>query len=417
MRLTGRSIAIFALFFFVMSGDFQISLSPLLAVDFRVKWATLAFVVITLLVFPGRARMSWTGLNLVFFVTSILALVTVLGSLSWTPSLSDGLRAFEGYAFTLLVVFLGNLCLRRFVEASEAAQTIAKLFLATGLIYSSLIFFIAWTTGGRGSILIGGPNVATRIVFFALMSALYLWALTKNMLYVSLVPILAISVILLGSRGGIVGAVVTGLSFLVLSIGRIRPSLIKATVLVVCGFAVARLSPIWPTVERVFITRVVNLLILTPHTAGRNFFWDQSLTYIGTSPIVGMGLGSHYYLMGHYPHNVFLEVLLNAGLLAFAPFLASVVCALIVLYRARSSPSLPIAILPLYMMIVGSFSGDMHDFRFFFLWSMIACSLMRLTPKTGHLRTHDNSFFCSYSLGCRDDVSSECVRCESGQRP
>lgn len=56
------------------------------------------------------------------------------------------------------------------------------------------------------------------------------------------------------------------------------------------------------------------------HDSNRNVIWDQVITRISESPILGNGIGSDWYFIGGYCHNFFLEITLHYGFLVAGIF-------------------------------------------------------------------------------------------------
>jgi O-antigen ligase len=86
----------------------------------------------------------------------------------------------------------------------------------------------------------------------------------------------------------------------------------------------------------------------------------ESAHLIGEKPF-GFGLGATFDLVGFYPHNIFLEIALSAGLLATLPLLA--IC-WILLRRSvtaidERSVYLPLSLVAMYMLLTWNVSFDL----------------------------------------------------------
>lgn len=111
-------------------------------------------------------------------------------------------------------------------------------------------------------------------------------------------------------------------------------------------------------------------------TSGRDILYSTAIKYIAQKPLLGYGLFGMWKKMGFYPHNLFLEVLLQGGILYLFVFL-------ILIYlsynKFRSLVKLNneiiiIGILSLYPLVQLLFSGSyltnsMFWFCFSFIWS------------------------------------------------
>ena len=74
---------------------------------------------------------------------------------------------------------------------------------------------------------------------------------------------------------------------------------------------------------------------------------------------------------GNYPHNLFLEIMLDLGIIGIILIIPILVIGAMSLLRSTNQKYVYVSILPLYMIIVQQFSGDLYDFRFFFFWTIL----------------------------------------------
>jgi O-antigen ligase len=132
----------------------------------------------------------------------------------------------------------------------------------------------------------------------------------------------------------------------------------------------------------------------TGSATARLDFYTATLKAIPEDPIFGRGIGSwsvFYYgqdVRG-YPHNLFLEIAFEQGLVglgALLLLLAAVGGAVFWLWRETKSQYLVVGMMVLYCITVGMFSGDLDDNRL--LWSWIGmtaavCRTVRLQQATG----------------------------------
>lgn len=86
----------------------------------------------------------------------------------------------------------------------------------------------------------------------------------------------------------------------------------------------------------------------------------ESAHLIGAKPF-GFGLGATFDLVGFYPHNIFLEIALSAGLLATLPLLA--ICWILLRRSAiaigERSVYLPLCLAAMYMLLTWNVSFDL----------------------------------------------------------
>jgi O-antigen ligase len=88
--------------------------------------------------------------------------------------------------------------------------------------------------------------------------------------------------------------------------------------------------------------------------------YTHSAHLIGAKPF-GFGLGATFDLVGFYPHNIFLEIALSAGLLATLPLLA--ICWILlrrwVTAVSERSVYLPLCLVAMYMVLAWNVSFDL----------------------------------------------------------
>jgi O-antigen ligase len=125
-------------------------------------------------------------------------------------------------------------------------------------------------------------------------------------------------------------------------------------------------------------------------SAGKRLnFYRATLNAIPDHLLLGAGVGSWatFYWGSdsrNYPHDLFLEIAFEQGLLglaAFVVFLLLVAAAIFRLLRESRSHFLALGLMVLYCVLVGMFSGDLDDNRVLFLWigvTLATCSTVRL---------------------------------------
>lgn len=93
----------------------------------------------------------------------------------------------------------------------------------------------------------------------------------------------------------------------------------------------------------------------------RFYVYMKSVDLILSNPF-GYGLQSYYKLLGFYPHNIFIEVLLSSGILAFVIFFMLFIYALLNAIKMWSHQDLNIyAIVFVYFAIQWNFSYDLSS--------------------------------------------------------
>lgn len=93
--------------------------------------------------------------------------------------------------------------------------------------------------------------------------------------------------------------------------------------------------------------------------SSRNDLKMSALSYIYESPFLGYGLGSCFYLIGIYSHNIFLDIMLESGALGLLAFLFIMMLCIKQLMRMKKTDShySLIVLLFMYALTLNMFSG------------------------------------------------------------
>ena len=339
----------------------------------------LAFVSITSIVLLNRRQKSLnTGLNsstLIFLLAIFTYLLLVINSIFYTIDQSAVLGKSISMLF-LVPLIIGILFIVCNMELREFFSFITVFFIIVGIVYATPIYLSVFLGADRGDVNLSGPNVATRILFFAACSSIYRFLLNKKTLYFILIILFLFSIVLVGSRGGLVGAFLTLLFLLAARRSfKARKNKIGITMnykyLLFLPLGLGTLFLIYKPVKRVFMDRVIGTTFSndTVYTAGRDIIYGDALKMIKEKPLFGYGIDSFTTYTGHvYPHNLLLEMMVEIGLIGAIIFGIFVFFSIIIIFKMRKSSLYILSGTPLYMIIVQMFSGEFYDFRYFFLW-------------------------------------------------
>lgn len=127
-----------------------------------------------------------------------------------------------------------------------------------------------------------------------------------------------------------------------------------------------------------------NKLILLFDRSDRLSMWIVALENFGENPLFGIGFGNFIhigfqqdYLEGgpiySYPHNPFLELASQTGLIGLLIFSILVAYSFILIFRTYrlSSVSIDFVFVLCFFFFVSQFGGDLYDFRYFWIISLI----------------------------------------------
>lgn len=276
----------------------------------------------------------------------------------------------------LLVLALG-VGLLHAVDADQTARALLWCGYVGGLVYAVAGLVIGETNvQGRLTAFGGGPNVFARVIGVGIIAAIVLYALTRRHHLLLAVPVLAVALLLSGSRGAAVAGAVSALAFVVLFPRRCRGRGILLLITLTSLIALV-IATFFPTVVGLVRERLA--LTLEGDDSGRGLLIEQAWNLITSRPLQGAGLDAYWATYGRsisldYPHNVVLEIGATGGLIALtilAAFVASVA------RGVRPRADLPtervgMVVLAVFMFAASLFSGDLYDSRFFWLFAIAA---------------------------------------------
>ena len=339
-------------------------------------------VIVTVTVLSALRSILAGGLNLGhFFLMFLVGAVVILFLLNVALG---GAEAQSGNSFRLWI-FLGIPALLAGIAASKTDQlkNASLLFEPLMLLFSAaaFVYAIGNFTSGVDVTGLGGATYQTASYLSALafgINTYHLlfgdnhrrWAFTKTRSYIllsmSLLPLQVASCLLTGGRGGFVlilvyVIVLTAVAIIHSGISRIGLGLAALTFGTVAIFAIA------PTLlNNEFGSRVLGRVfsyvgaegINWDGTSGRGNMYEEALLAIREAPVAGYGLFS--WGMDGYPHNFFLEVLLNGGLLYLACWMVGLLFLVLKLrQRIRIEPATLILVaVGLFPFVMLMFSGS-----------------------------------------------------------
>ncbi|AUJ86085.1 O-antigen ligase family protein [Enterococcus sp. CR-Ec1] len=123
-------------------------------------------------------------------------------------------------------------------------------------------------------------------------------------------------------------------------------------------------------IERALSFLSLDMQTLWDNSSGRESIYNITIGLISQKPILGWGIGSsNFTILRSYPHNLFLEILLDGGIVYFLIFLAAISSTLSTLYRKAKNDLCYIFILSCFLFDFLSlqFSGS-YLFGNYFFW-------------------------------------------------
>jgi O-antigen ligase len=224
---------------------------------------------------------------------------------------------------------------------------------------------------GRVAAFGGGPNVFGRNMVFLLIGSLFFYFRgVPAALVLPLIGLGLVGLFLSGSRGSMLAALPAILLFVALHMRSARRVVSLVALLAALAGVGLQTTELGQRVLRVYELRVVELTVQETHWAGRDMLFDRAMRLGDEGMPWGAGLNAFAARVGGYPHNLVLEVYVEAGLpglLLLALVLAQ--AAWLLLGRVRDYPPIDYSAIAAiaFFALAGLISGDLYDNRALFL--------------------------------------------------
>ncbi|MGH4023388.1 MAG: O-antigen ligase family protein [Pseudonocardiaceae bacterium] len=194
-----------------------------------------------------------------------------------------------------------------------------------------------------------------------------------------MVPLLGVTALLAGSRGGAVAAVITTVIFVVLHWRRLSWRVGAPAVACSSAGVVAAVSLFSTTDAALIQKRFVSDIFHEHQFSGRPELFGQALKIFVAHPLFGGGLDSFYTRFGYsedlgYPHNLLVEVAATGGMVGLGLLVAFTV-SLVRHVRPRGQvgpDQLAMLMGVIFVATAGMFSGDLYDSRFLWIFAVLA---------------------------------------------
>jgi O-antigen ligase len=225
-------------------------------------------------------------------------------------------------------------------------------------------------TGGRVYMPSGGPNTFGRNMGLMGLGAAYLLGrcgTAAKPVCVALMIVAMLLVLMSGSRGGLLATCVGALALLVTARQSMGSKVAAVGALALIGMVILLNTSGGKNAREVFEDRIVEQTFQQRYLAGRDDLWLDAVDWIQERPWFGLGLNGYRANSWTYPHNIFLEVTVEGGIVGLLLLLniTRVGWTQLKMVRFRV-PRAPLAALALLTASAQS-SGDLFDSRGIFL--------------------------------------------------
>lgn len=347
---------------FLLTGRW--SLDRVLGTDLGLLGQPAVWVVVATLVWAAtrmgpirlRGGVAWLLACLAWAAVSVL----------WSPSPSALVDKLSGVILLLIMVAA--------LEVGVARRDLGPLvqgLWSTVLLAGGGLLALAVLSGkeGRLAVLGGGPNVFVRTMGAMIVAA----AATGARVPAARLPLgflavfAALGAVRTESRGGML-AILCACAVLVATPGRTRASALRWLGGMALAVGVAAALDLVTPAREVIDHRFFKLTLQEGYASDRDVLALQAWALFREAPVAGQGHGSFFLHTGRdYPHNIFLELACETGLVGVALFVAAVTSIFALQWKARRDPSRDLLALWVLYLVAAQFSGDLFDSRAVFV--------------------------------------------------
>jgi len=352
----------------------------------------------------------WLGIIIIYLCLSVIILHGKIkfSDRNW-PSKSFTIY----YAATIYIFFLYmlsttmwavdyELALQKAFEVALAFSVTITIYITTLFIKNELLKDYFWLSiflfsiffgfiaiqgadeTSRTQALGGGPNVFGRNMGLFVFSCLYF--IQKNLnKYIGFIFIFfgIILTIASGSRGAMLSLLIGGLAYFLIKRKKLI-QLLKITSVLIIGsalcYATLSTTAIGQKVTKVIEERIIYLTIEEQYDSSRTTFYESALELGYDAPLLGSGLSAFKATgRGVYPHNIFLEIFTEGGLVGLALLLLSLILFFIYLIRYNDLLDAATVSSTIMILVATQVSGDLYDSRGLFIL-LVLCPLAVLVP-------------------------------------
>ncbi len=230
-----------------------------------------------------------------------------------------------------------------------------------------------WHLDQRATAFGGGPNIFVRVVGTGIFASLYFWGRSGRAFWLLPCPLLVLSAVLSGSRGGMLGLLVS-LPLCCYGIWRIakRQVWFGIAAVAVLAMLVIAFTPLGEHVQQFWQARYVNLTFSRHYVSSRDnlFLYAREMFFL--YPLAGVGLDGYEQLTGYiYPHNLILNIACEGGLVGLVFFILSICWLGPRWFRTQGLEQTVACSLGIFYFVASMFSGTYYDARYMWVFFYI----------------------------------------------
>lgn len=298
-------------------------------------------------------------------------MVYMMSSTLWAPTVESARMKF----FEIMLMLIATLSMHRLLCIMNASAIISAFWwwvlILTGIL--ALAAIPASAAGGRLAVFAGGPNVFGRLMTYLYITAITRMAKSKCFLGWSIVIIGAVILTLLsGSRGSMISLIVASIIFFLIYRNSFKKIFVISIICMFITLLVFLYTSIGTMLSEAIQTRVTGLMVDQVYTSGRDVIYDLAFRLFQEHPLAGVGLNGFNSITGiAYPHNVFLELLCEGGLLALGLFAIAIIAYVFAMLKKRGQLDITSLIAFVMILVASQFSGDLYDSRAIFFLPLL----------------------------------------------
>jgi O-antigen ligase len=334
----------------------------------------LAFCLLTFLAEPPRCgrlhvEQSW-ALPRIDALFALIAGMYAYLLLSVTWAVNSDMALLKGYE--VLLALAATWAIWRWATSAQAAPFCRAVWGALVCLTLPLAAVALRSAGGAGrlAVLGGGPNILGRLMCLLALGCLNL---AKRKVFFLTVPVAAVVLIVMtGSRGAMLGAAGGLLTYILWDQSTLKKKVFLLGTLALATSSLILFTRLGDAVVKMYEFRVRYQTFQRGYTAGRSDIMEEAYERGASSPLGGTGLGGSVGVGGsEYPHNLFLELFCEGGIIAILFLTAALVvfAAGCWAYRDRCGARNVAAFIVVF--IASQFSGDLYDSRAVFAFMLL----------------------------------------------
>jgi O-antigen ligase len=335
-------------------------------------WIVVSLIPVILLLRPRKTRQRLQAGSYSFDAATCLFLTYMLFTSLWAPSAELAYDKAQEVLLLLIVTVL-IAASRSALAHEQIEQGFWWAMVAVGATMASVAIF--YSTGGRIHVPGGGPNSFGRNMGLMGLGAAYLaikYGREARPVCAVAIIVAMLMVLLCGSRGALLSFGMGTVVLFFTAREALAKKMTAAAAVALLGAALILSTRTGQNALDTFQSRIVETTLEKQHLSGREELWLDAVDWIHERPWFGWGLNAYRAKSWVYPHNIFLEVTMEGGIVGLALLLATAWIWWRHLRRCPSGVS-RVALAGLALTFTAAqTSGDLFDSRGVFLMLALA---------------------------------------------